>query len=194
MPLIPKKTFALIRSINCHFLSQVKRNTAYLYDAIRLFTALTKPFATCQTLDTSAGRVEHRRIELFINDAPLPKGWPDIQRLIRVTRWGTRQGKYYEKISLYVTSNPINCPNKIAKMIRQHWHIENGLHWIKDVLLREDSITFNQQNSATNIGMLNSLFLNVLRMAGLKPNKDTFARFANKVNELIKLFQYNPIK
>ncbi len=79
-------------------------------------------------------------------------------------------------------------------MIRQHWHIENGLHWIKDVLLREDSITINQHNSATNIGMLNSLILNVLRMAGLKPNKDTFARFANKVNELIKLFQYNPIK
>lgn len=73
MPLIPKKTFALIRSINCHFLSQVKRNTAYLYDAIRLFTALTKPFATCQTLDTSAGRVEHRRIELLLTMPLYPK-------------------------------------------------------------------------------------------------------------------------
>lgn len=175
-------------------MAQVKRNTAYLYEAIRLFTSLAKPIASCQTFDRSGGRDEHRRVELFINHANIPRGWPDIQRLIRVTRWGTRQGKYYEKVSFYVTSNPINSSSKIAKMIRQHWHIENGLHWIKDVLLREDLLTINHQQIATNLGTLNSLILNVIRMAGLKPNKDTFAKFTNKVNELIKLFQNTPIE
>lgn len=103
-------------------------------------------------------------------------------------RWGTRHGKYYEEVSFYVLSKPIDSAQTVAKGIRGHWGIENNLHWVKDVILGEDDMTITNQKQATIVAHLNTTALNLLRLAGLKPNKDTLAIFTNKVHELHKLF------
>ena len=78
----------------------------------------------------------------------------------------------------------------MAKGIRGHWGIENRLHWTKDVLIGEDDMTITNTNAATVVAFLNTTALNLLQLAGYKPIKDTFAKFANKVNELYNLFAF----
>lgn len=174
--------------MGCHFLVQVKGNCNKLYAQIRLFTALCQPFSVCETCEKGHGRLEHRRVELFCNALDMPPGWYGIQRIVRVKRWGQRGGKPFEQTAWYILSKPMNSARRVAQGIRGHWGIENRLHWTKDVLLGEDHMAITHPRAATLVAFLNTTALNLLRLAGYKPVKDTFALFANKVNELHKLF------
>lgn len=156
-----------------------------------MHTALCQPISTCEYYEDGHGHQIHRRVELYVNEAELPKGWNGIQRLVKVRRWGKRNHIPFEELSFYVLSKPINAASTVAKAIQGHWGIENSLHWTKDVIMGEDNMTPKDKNTVAVLVYLNSAALNILRRSGHKPIKDTFAKFANKVNELYKLFQIN---
>ena len=141
-----------------------------------------------ETYEKGHGRCEFRCVELYHNRAELPAGWNGITRLVKVRRWGTRKDQPYHEVSFYVLSKPINSARIVAQGVRGHWSIENNLHWVKDTTMGEDDMTIVQQNTATVVAHLNSTAINLLQLAGMKPNKDNFAKFTNKVKELHKLF------
>ena len=130
-----------------------------------------------------------RRIELYENKIQLPKGWNGIERLVKVRRGGNRNEKPFEEVSFYLLSKPLNSAALVAAAIQGHWTIENNLHWIKDVNFGEDDMTIQNARMAAILAFLNNTAYNLLRRAGYKPTKDTFAKFSNKVNELILLFK-----
>jgi predicted transposase YbfD/YdcC len=191
MPCTPKKTFDLILLLGCHFLAQVKVNCRKLWGQIALYTALCQPISTCEYYEEAHGHQIYRRVELFVNQADLPNGWNGIERLVKVRRWGTRNRVPFEERAFYVLSKPINSAALAARAIQEHWGIENKLHWVKDVNMGEDDMTLRDANSVAVLVYLNNAALNLLRMTGQKPTKDTFAKITNKVNELHKLFQNN---
>lgn len=186
-----KKTFDLILAVGCHFLAQVKGNCRKLYEQIALFTAFTNPISSCQYDDNKHGYQVTRYIELYINKIQLPKGWNGITRFVKVRREGIREGKFFQEVSFYVLSKPINSAALVAKMIQEHWSIENKLHWVKDVNLGEDDMTIKEPKNAALLAYFNNTAMNILNLAGLKPNKDTFAKISNKVKQLYKLFKFN---
>ena len=47
-------------------------------------------------------------------------------------------GEYTQEVRYYVTSMDNTKPDEISSAIRQHWSIENNLHWQLDVTFRED--------------------------------------------------------
>lgn len=189
MPCTPKKTLNLILLLGCHYLVAVKRNCRKLWESIALYTALACPISVCEYYEQEHGRCVFRRLELYQTEhIQLPPGWQGIQRLVKLRRWGYRQGQYFEQRTFYILSKPLNSAFEVAKAIQQHWSIENNLHWIKDVNLREDELKVKHKPTATMMAYLNNLAVNILRNAGYKPIRDTFAKFANKVNELNKLF------
>lgn len=177
--------------MDCHFLVQVKRNCRRLWETMALHTALSQPISTCEYYDARHGYQVVRRVELFVNAAALPPGWTGIQRFVRVWRWGVRNHRPFQERSLYLLSKPLYSARQVAQAIQGHWSIENNLHWTKDVLLHEDNMTIRTPSKVPLLVYLNNAALNMLRTAGYRPNKDTFAKFANKVHELHKLFQAN---
>ena len=183
-----KKKLDLILSLGCDFLIQVKANCHTLYARIALFTAFHLPMSTCETYEEGHGRCEFRRVELFENKAELPQVWHGITRLVKVRRWGLREGKPYQQLSFYILSKPLNSVQVVARGIRGHWGIENKLHWVKDAILKEDKMTITHPTQATIAALLNTTAMNMLRLAGLLPNKDTLAGFANKVKKMYNLF------
>lgn len=176
--------------LGCHFLAQVKRNCRKLWETIALSTALSQPISTCEYYEQAHGHQIYRRVELYLNEAQLPKDWNGIQRLVKVRRWGTRNHRPFHEVSFYVLSKPIDSALLVARAIQGHWGIENNLHWAKDINLGEDDMTIRDCNTVAVLVCLNNTAINILRVAGRKPIKDTFAKIANKVNELYKLFQY----
>jgi hypothetical protein len=151
----------------------VKKNQHTLYAAIELYTALATPLSTYQYSDVGHGREVHRRVELFVNAAVTPKGWENIQRI--------------EEVAYYSLSKPIDSAQEVAAAIQQHWGIENKLHWVKDVWLGEDAMTVRGQQGVALLVCLNNIALDLLLLAGLQLNKDTFAKINNKVEELAKV-------
>jgi len=47
-------------------------------------------------------------------------------------------------------SSSTEAPQVLAKAIRQHWQIENGLHWVLDVTFNEDQCRIYDRNAAQN--------------------------------------------
>ncbi len=54
-------------------------------------------------------------------------------------------------------------PQDVLRIVRQHWTIENGLHWPLDVLLDEDLARSRKDNAPVNLAVLRRLALNVAR-------------------------------
>ncbi|MBR6590388.1 MAG: transposase, partial [Bacteroidaceae bacterium] len=62
----------------------------------------------------------------------------------------------------YITSLDNSNPEEIASAIRQHWSIENNLHWQLDVTFRED-LSRKVKNAARNHSVMTKMALAVLK-------------------------------
>lgn len=76
-------------------------------------------------------------------------------------------GKRTQKSRYYITSLDNTKPEEISSAIRQHWSIENNLHWQLDVTFRED-YSKKVQNAARNFSAVTKMALSIL-----KNDKDT---------------------
>ncbi len=62
-----------------------------------------------------------------------------------------------------VTIDAMGRQKKIAKAIREHWHAENKLHWVLDVVFREDESRLRKGHGAKNFSMLRRMALSLLK-------------------------------
>jgi predicted transposase YbfD/YdcC len=108
---------------------------------------------------------------------------------VKVRRWGTRDNKPYSHTHYYILSKAFFHAQAVAQGIRNHWRIENNLHWVKDVIIGEDNMAVKDAHDASVVAVFNTIVLNILRIAGYKPTKDVLALFANKIEKIYKLLQ-----
>jgi len=64
----------------------------------------------------------------------------------------------------YYGSSREGTPEQFAEWIRGHWGIENGLHYIADVVFDEDASLANTGNAAENIALCRRLVMNIVKM------------------------------
>jgi predicted transposase YbfD/YdcC len=112
------------------------------------------------------GRSETR--ETFV--APATKGmvasgaWLGLATVVLVIRrcvdHGT--GKSSDEVRYFISSLPAKV-KRLAGAVRQHWGIENGLHWVLDVAFNEDRMRQRDRNGIENLALLNRLAVSLLR-------------------------------
>jgi predicted transposase YbfD/YdcC len=76
--------------------------------------------------------------------------------------WGQATGAQSTEVSYFLSSLPPNA-RRIGRAIRGHWSIENGRHWLLDVVFREDARRVYERTAAQNVAVLNRLALSWLR-------------------------------
>ena len=141
----------------------VKGNRGYL-----LYKLTGLPWGTGEThtaTDIGHGRREQRTIEVL----PVPPGvkFPHAARVFRLhrhviyTATGTTHTETVHGITSLATS-----PEQLAGHIRGHWHIENRLHWVRDVTFNEDACHIRTGNAPRVMAGLRNLAIGALRMAG----------------------------
>ena len=120
-----------------------------------------------QTLDKGHGRVERRRY-LALSDPDLlacldPTGaWPGLRSVVQVQAERRRGDRRAVETRYYLSSLPPDAA-VLGQAIRQHWEVENRLHWVLDVLFREDACPVRVGDGAQNLARLRHLALNLLR-------------------------------
>jgi predicted transposase YbfD/YdcC len=72
------------------------------------------------------------------------------------------RGKVAAEIRYYLSSARLP-PERLAAAIRNHWRVENGLHWVLDVGFREDASRVRERNAARNLALLRKVALNFAR-------------------------------
>nr|WP_017655376.1 ISAs1 family transposase [Fortiea contorta] len=185
---MPKKTCQIIIGSGNDYVIAVKENQPKLHSHIQRIAATKKPTSRVVEIEKTRDRFTTRIVEVFHDVNGIDPAWTGIQSLVRVERIGTRKGKKYHEIVCYISS--LICTAKeFALGIRGHWGIENCLHWVKDVVFKEDTSTIRLGNAPANLSILRALALNILRRNG-HTSITTAQRFlSHDIDQLLALVE-----
>lgn len=138
--------------------------------------------------DSSHGRVVQRSVSVLIPTEGIDPLWVGVQRIIKVERTGIRQQQPFEEKVFYISSLTENAA-EFAQRIRSHWQIENRLHWVKDVVLKEDESPLCGGYALINFGILRTIAINVFRKEGFRSITKGIRSLAHDVDRLFSFLQ-----
>jgi predicted transposase YbfD/YdcC len=122
--------------------------------------------------DDSHGRTVRRRVWSMTDLPALPElaKWPDLQAVIAVEtiRMAHQQAPVTSDYRFYIASL-VRSATAFVTMIRQHWDIENKLHWSLDVTFNEDRCRIRKAHAPENIVAVRHIALNLLRQEHSHP-------------------------
>ena len=185
-----------IREGGGDYVITLKKNQGRLYErAEALFKeALIKryegfTFSSNRISEQGHGREETRYCMMLsdIQDQIDPEGkWLDLQSVGRQDAMRVVKGLPTIETHYFISSLPNNA-EILADSIRQHWGIENSLHWVLDVAFREDDSRIRKDNAPQNFAVLRHIASNLLQqekssITGVK-NKRLKAGWDNKYLE-----------
>lgn len=121
------------------------------------------PAPVAETRDTAHGRQERRRATV----APAPglaerHRFPGLVAVGRIEAWRTLGGTTRHHVRHVLLSRHL-APAQLLAVVREHWSIENRLHWLLDVVFDEDLARTRKDHAPQNLALLRRLTLNVLR-------------------------------
>ena len=160
-----KQTVNLITQSGNDYLIAVKKNQPSLYKCLEHQAKTTSPLGQHITEDISHGRHITRKISVFQAPDTVQSMWANSQRFILVNRSGTRGLKPYQSTAYYLSSRQESA-EVFGHKIRGHWRIENQLHWVKDVIFKEDKSPLHQFGPVTNFSILSTIAMNLFRILG----------------------------
>jgi predicted transposase YbfD/YdcC len=155
------------------YILAVKDNQPTLHAEIQaaFAPAVTPPARSSRlytTEDQGHGREEQRTVQVLparghLSTAQLV-AWLGVLSIVMVTRvvWCEATGMESLEVRYFLSSLPPNA-RRLGAAIRGHWSIENGLHWVLDVVFREDARRLYDRTAAENVAFLNRLALSLLR-------------------------------
>lgn len=161
------------------YLWTVKDNQSDLCDAIATlfapervtkgFSAPKKEMRLAKTVEIGHGRLELRQLTAS-GELKAYVGWPYAEQVFRIERTFTRQadGKRMHEISFGITSLTSHQADAatLLALVREHWQIENALHYRRDVTFREDWCTLRRGKAPQLMAAINNLVLGILRRSG----------------------------
>jgi len=160
-----KQTVNLITQGGNDYLITVKKNQRVLHKRLENQAKTTIPLSQNITEDTSHGRQITRKVSVFEVPESVKSSWTDSQRLIEIQRSGIRGIKPFQETVYYLSSCQENA-EIFGKRIREHWGIENQVHWVKDVIFQEDKSRLHQFQPMTNFSILSTIAMNLFRILG----------------------------
>ncbi len=121
----------------------------------------------CQTINKSHGRIELRKCWTITDPLAFEyirhyEGWAGIKAIVRVQRERRLPDRVEQKTAYYISSLAASAET-LLNATRQHWGIENSLHWVMDVTFQEDQMRTRKGDSAQNLIALRNIALNILK-------------------------------
>lgn len=109
----------------------------------------------------------------------LAPSWPGLAQVCRLTRARVVRGKTSHETVYAITSLAAETAGaaRLLELSREHWGIENTLHYVRDVTCREDQARTNAGHAPQVLAALRNATLTLLRRLGFKP-VEGFEHFA----------------
>ncbi len=183
-----KKTVQLIIESGNHYLIKIKKNQGRLHRRIYDMLDHCMPLDTACFQENNRGRFECRNVSVYGQPTSIDREWHSIKSVIFIRRHGIRAKATYDNDGCYISSRTFTA-RQFADIIRKHWHIENRLHWVKDVNFNEDKSLIKSQNPAQNLSLLQTMAINLYRVNGHQSIKTATTYFTNKVDILLKFLR-----
>jgi len=177
------ETLALLHSHEAHYLVGLKANQKKLYQQMQQLAQQALPLSQTTQTETLHGRHTQRTVNVYAAPPDLPNRWvkAGITRSIWISRQGIRNGQPFQENHCYLSNLNLEAP-AFLDLIRSHWHIENGLHWVKDVTLKEDYPPRRGGFAPISWAVFNSFLITLARRLGCRTLPDCMRELANQVH------------
>ena len=169
------------------YLLAVKDNQKDLADALREFFAEGETWgfgsltiSHYQSLEKDHGRIETRQA-MWVNDLSwldkkLREHWPKLAGIGMIERQREINGTVSIERAYYIGSQGITSAESFAQAARDHWGIENSLHWVLDITFREDDCRVRKDQAPHNFAALRKFALALLRQDTHYPKRSLRSR------------------
>lgn len=154
------------------------------------FSEVPEQFSCASTVDKGHGRIEQRTLRAseqlkgYLN-------WPYAQQVFMLERHveRVRDGKTTHEVVYGVTSLTAQqaSPERLMELVRNHWHIENKLHYRRDETLREDWCHLRMGHAQHMMASINNLVLGLLAKRKVTNVPQARRRFSACWNEALEL-------
>jgi predicted transposase YbfD/YdcC len=154
------------------YLLPVKGNQERLQKALNNLFSISrleaKETETYTTSEKGHGREETRHC--MVADASemgdLAFEWTGLKKLGYVVSFRTEKGeKTTTAFKFYISSAELDAKSLLTAA-REHWSVENNLHWQLDISMNEDACRIRQKNSTENLATVRHVALNLLKTDG----------------------------
>ncbi len=169
------------------YLLAVKDNQKDLADALREFFAEGETWgfgsltiSHYQSIEKDHGRIETRQA-MWVNDLSwldkkLRDHWPQLAGIGMIERQREINGTVSIERAYYIGSQGITSAESFAQAARDHWGIENSLHWVLDITFREDDCRVRKDQAPHNFAALRKFALALLRQDTHYPKRSLRSR------------------
>jgi len=159
-----------IQAADADYILSLKANHPTLFHQVQQWFNNTQhqdalPQPSKHTTEAGHHRIESRKVWTIsvdhFSDLYPAEAWAGLQTIVGVERTRYLWNKTTHEIQFYLSSLPPESP-RIAAAIRQHWGIENSLHWTLDVTFSEDACRVRSFHSPHNLALLRRFAVNSL--------------------------------
>jgi predicted transposase YbfD/YdcC len=156
-----------------NYILALKGNQGTLREDVELFATEQKTrgfkdttISTHQTVDADHGRIETRNYTVIHDVGWLQERhkWPGLKGVLTVESQREFDGKIERETRFYITSLTLEA-RLSGPMIRDHWAVENGLHWVMDMTFRDDECRIRTEHAPANFTTLRHMAQNLYRKA-----------------------------
>lgn len=160
-----------IQDKGADYLVTLKANQGRMFAAVQEHCAKTcfEREATnrpaCDAFDDSHGRLVRRRVFVCPQACELEplRDWPGLKTVVAVESIRSINGSAKTECEIrYFLSSSTASPEVLARIIRQHWGIENSLHWVLDVTFHEDDCRVRDKVAVRNFALLRKMAINLV--------------------------------
>lgn len=159
----------IVEEKKADYVVTAKSNQPALHDEIARFyeTPACQDFEThrVETTEKGHGRIETRIVTSCgqLDWMSQRKRWFGLRSIVQVQSTRIIGGKTTRENRYYLTSLAAEDVRKIARVIRDHWSIENQVHWTLDVAFNEDRCRVRRNNAPANLAVVRQITLNMLK-------------------------------
>ena len=164
-------TAKAIMTAGADYVFTVKANRPTLLAALKTLPWNKVPVGSSTTTAGRHGHGRHARRTIKVIDVPALPGWPEfpgIAQVAQLRRTVTRHGKKSVEVVYLITSANFHDapPAVLTAWVREHWGIENRLHWVRDVSFDEDRSQVRTGHAPHVMAALRNTVISILRLAG----------------------------
>jgi predicted transposase YbfD/YdcC len=155
------------------YLLAVKHNQGKLYRDLEILFSYDQqqdfedtPYDYAKEVKKGHGRIDVRECWTtsdpeYLESVGQAQKWANLQSIVMMVRKRIIAGEETVKTRFYISSLDADA-KRILRATRQHWSIENGLHWVLDIAFNEDRSRVRKEHAPANLAVLRHMAVNLL--------------------------------